>query len=85
MKQNLELHDPTNRVVKSTLGVVSRSIHSRIYAGQFASLMPFASQPARKLTSSRSTSFTSFVDLWILNIDLGVQRILREVQEEHQS
>jgi hypothetical protein len=39
---------------------LSRSIHSRIYAGQFSSCTPLASQRARYFTASRFTSVTSF-------------------------
>src|SRR4029450_4101668 len=39
--------------------VLSWMIHSRIYEEQCSSLMPSASQTAKKRTTSRSTSFTS--------------------------
>ncbi len=49
---------------------LSLAIHSRMYAGQFWSLMPSVSQPARNLTASRSTSLRSFkfrTRLWLFD------------------
>ncbi len=57
---------PNDYHLAAHLYLLSVTIHSRIYAGQFSNFIPPASQTSRNFTTDRSTSFTSVKSITML-------------------